>query len=57
VISGTVYMESGHDTREIRSGQLFVVPAGTQHRAREEGRAAMLIVDKISWWARSSQRA
>jgi mannose-6-phosphate isomerase-like protein (cupin superfamily) len=48
VISGTVYMETGHDTREIRSGQVFVVPAGIQHRARVEGRAAMLVVDKIS---------
>jgi len=47
VISGTIYMETEHDTREIRSGQLCVVPAGTQHRARAEGRATMLIVDKI----------
>ena len=47
VISGTVYIEIGHDTRENRSGQLFVVPAGTQHRARVEGRATMLIVHEI----------
>lgn len=42
VTSGTVFMDTDQGTREIRTGQLFVVPAGTQHRARMEGRATLL---------------
>lgn len=42
VTSGTVFMDTEHGTREIRTGQLFVVPAGTRHRARVEGRATLL---------------
>lgn len=47
VISGTVHMDTEHGVREIRSGQLFVVPAGTRHRARVEGRAAILVVGML----------
>jgi mannose-6-phosphate isomerase-like protein (cupin superfamily) len=47
VISGTVHMDTEHGAREIRAGQLFLVPAGTRHRGRVEGRAAMLVVDGI----------
>ena len=47
VFSGTVSMETEHGTREISAGQLVVVPAGTQHRARVVGRAAMLVIDGI----------
>jgi mannose-6-phosphate isomerase-like protein (cupin superfamily) len=47
VVSGTLFMDTEHGTREIRSGQVFVVPAGTQHRARVEGRATILVVDRI----------
>jgi mannose-6-phosphate isomerase-like protein (cupin superfamily) len=47
VFSGTVSMETEHGTREISAGQLFVVPAGTQHRARVVGRATMLVIDGI----------
>lgn len=42
VTSGTVFMDTEHGTREIKTGQLFVVPAGTKHRARVEGRATLL---------------
>lgn len=42
VTSGTVFMDTEHGTREIRTGQLFVVPAHVRHRARVEGRATLL---------------
>jgi mannose-6-phosphate isomerase-like protein (cupin superfamily) len=47
VVSGTVTLDTEHGTREIRAGQLFVVAAGTQHRARVAGRATLLVVDAI----------
>lgn len=47
VISGTVTMDTEHGKREIRAGQLFVVPARTQHRGRVAGRATLLVVDGI----------
>lgn len=31
----------------LTAGQLLVVPAGTRHRARVEGRATFLVVDNI----------
>ena len=43
VLSGTVSVETEHGTREISAGQLFVVPAGTQHRARVVGRDAVVL--------------
>jgi mannose-6-phosphate isomerase-like protein (cupin superfamily) len=33
VISGTFHMDTEQGSHEIRSGELFVVPAGTRHRA------------------------
>ena len=45
VVGGTVLVDTEHGTCEIRAGQLFVVPAGTRHRARVEGRATLLVVD------------
>src|SRR5205814_7894926 len=47
VVSGTVFMDTEHGTHEIQSGQVLVVPAGTQHRARVEGRATLLVIDRI----------
>jgi mannose-6-phosphate isomerase-like protein (cupin superfamily) len=47
VVSGTVLMDMEHGVREIRPGQLLVVPAGTRHRARVEGRASILVVDNL----------
>jgi mannose-6-phosphate isomerase-like protein (cupin superfamily) len=47
VLSGTVVMETEHGPHEIRSGQVFVVPAGTRHRACVKGRATLLVVDNI----------
>jgi mannose-6-phosphate isomerase-like protein (cupin superfamily) len=47
VISGVVRMDTERGTMEIQAGQLFVVPAGTRHRAQVTGRATMLIVDQI----------
>jgi mannose-6-phosphate isomerase-like protein (cupin superfamily) len=47
VISGTVYMDTEHGTNLIEAGQLFVVPAGTQHRSRVEGRATLLVIDRM----------
>jgi mannose-6-phosphate isomerase-like protein (cupin superfamily) len=47
VISGTVHMDTEQGVHEIPAGHLFVVRAGTRHRARVEGRASMLVVDCI----------
>jgi mannose-6-phosphate isomerase-like protein (cupin superfamily) len=47
VVSGTVCIDTDLGTHVVQSGQLYVVPAGTSHRARVEGRATMLIVDAI----------
>jgi mannose-6-phosphate isomerase-like protein (cupin superfamily) len=47
VISGTFYMDTEHGTKLIEAGQLFVVPAGTRHRGRVEGRATLLVIDSI----------
>jgi mannose-6-phosphate isomerase-like protein (cupin superfamily) len=47
VMSGTFHMDTEHGTREIGPGELFVVPAGTRHRGRVEGRATMLVIDGI----------
>lgn len=47
VLSGTVVMETAQGVHEIRSGQVFVVPAGSRHRARVKGRATVLVVDNI----------
>jgi mannose-6-phosphate isomerase-like protein (cupin superfamily) len=47
VISGTVFMDTEHGIRRIGAGELFVVPAGTRHRVRVDGRATLLVVDSI----------
>jgi mannose-6-phosphate isomerase-like protein (cupin superfamily) len=47
VVSGSVLMDTEQGTREIRSGELFVVPSGLRHHARVEGRATLLVVDNI----------
>lgn len=47
VVSGTVLLDTEHGVREIQPGQLLVIPAGTRHRARVEGRATVLVVDNI----------
>jgi mannose-6-phosphate isomerase-like protein (cupin superfamily) len=47
VVSGIVLMDTELGVRKIQSRQLFVVPAGTRHRARVEGRATLLVVDNI----------
>jgi mannose-6-phosphate isomerase-like protein (cupin superfamily) len=46
VTSGTVYLDTEHGTLALCAGQLFVVPAGTRHRARVAGRATLLVVDR-----------
>jgi len=47
VISGIIFMDTEHGVNEINSGQLFVVPKGTRHRARVEARATMIVVDGL----------
>jgi mannose-6-phosphate isomerase-like protein (cupin superfamily) len=47
VISGTAYLDTERGTRKLDAGQLFVVPSGTRHRARVEGRATLLVIDDI----------
>lgn len=48
VVSGVVIIDTDSGSKEIRSGQLLVVPAGTRHRARVEGRATLLVIDNVS---------
>jgi mannose-6-phosphate isomerase-like protein (cupin superfamily) len=48
VLTGTVHLDTEQCTRALAPGQLFVVPAGTRHRARVAGRATLLVVDAIS---------
>jgi mannose-6-phosphate isomerase-like protein (cupin superfamily) len=47
VMSGSLVLDTEHGSHEIQPGQLFVVPAGTRHRARVIGRATVLVVDRI----------
>jgi mannose-6-phosphate isomerase-like protein (cupin superfamily) len=47
VTSGTVYLDTERGTQKLVPGQLFVVPSGTRHRARVEGRATLLVIDDI----------
>jgi mannose-6-phosphate isomerase-like protein (cupin superfamily) len=47
VVSGTVHLDTEHGTHSLAAGQLFVVTAGTRHRARVEGRATLVVVDNI----------
>ena len=47
VVSGTVLMDTERGVGEIKSRQLLVIPAGTRHRARVEGRATLLVIDNI----------
>jgi mannose-6-phosphate isomerase-like protein (cupin superfamily) len=47
VISGTAYLDTERGTQKLDAGQLFVVPSGTRHRARVEGRATLLVIDDI----------
>lgn len=47
VISGTVYIDIEDRTQTLNPNELFVVPAKTKHRARVEGRATLLVIDKI----------
>jgi mannose-6-phosphate isomerase-like protein (cupin superfamily) len=47
VISGTLFMDTEDGTRRIDASEIFVVPSGIRHRARVEGRATLLVVDKV----------
>jgi len=47
VLSGTVFIDTEHATHTLLPGQLLVVPAGMQHRARATGRATLLVIDQI----------
>jgi len=47
VMSGTAYLDTEQGTRKLVAGQMFVVPSGTRHRARVEGRATLVVVDDI----------
>lgn len=47
VIVGAVSLDTEHGTYPLTAGQLLVVPAGTRHRARVDGRATLLVVDNI----------
>ncbi|AUS99113.1 hypothetical protein CLI64_01145 [Nostoc sp. CENA543] len=47
VISGTVHLDTEHETKTLNAHELFIVPAQTKHRARVKGRAVLLVIDKI----------
>ena len=45
VLDGTIDIELRDRTVELKAGQLFVVPAGVEHRPVARGRAAILIIE------------
>jgi quercetin dioxygenase-like cupin family protein len=47
VMTGTLHLDTEQGTHALGPGQLFVMPAGTRHRARVAGRATLLIVDGL----------
>jgi mannose-6-phosphate isomerase-like protein (cupin superfamily) len=51
VLTGGILLETGVDTttaHRINSGQLIVVPRGSRHRARVEGRATPVVMDSFT---------
>jgi mannose-6-phosphate isomerase-like protein (cupin superfamily) len=46
VLSGMVFIDTEDGTHEMGPGELFVVPSGTRHRARADGHASLLVVDR-----------
>ncbi|KAF3886497.1 MULTISPECIES: cupin domain-containing protein [Nostocales] len=47
VISGTVHIDTEDGTHTLSANELLIVPAKTKHRARVEGKATLLVIDKI----------
>lgn len=47
VISGTVYIDTEDETYMLNANELLVIPAKTKHRTRVEGKATLLVIDKI----------
>ncbi|WP_169219183.1 cupin domain-containing protein [Brasilonema sp. UFV-L1] len=47
VISGIVHLDTEDGTHTLNTNELFIVPAKTKHRARVEGKATLLVIDKI----------
>jgi mannose-6-phosphate isomerase-like protein (cupin superfamily) len=47
VVSGSIFIDTEVTTHALQPGQLVVVPAGMEHRARAPGRATMLVIDQI----------
>ena len=45
VLDGTIDIELRDRTVELTAGQLFVVPAGVEHRPVARGRASILIIE------------
>jgi mannose-6-phosphate isomerase-like protein (cupin superfamily) len=44
VLSGQFHLDTDEGTATVEVGELLVVPAGTRHRGRAEGRTCMLVV-------------
>src|SRR5476651_1133684 len=44
VLSGQFHLDTDESTATVDAGELLVVPAGTRHRGRAEGRTTMLVV-------------
>jgi mannose-6-phosphate isomerase-like protein (cupin superfamily) len=47
VVSGSISIDTEDTTHALQPGQLVVVPAGMEHRARAPGRATLLVIDQI----------
>ena len=45
VLEGEVEIELRDRTVTLREGELFVVPAGVQHRPRSSGKASILLIE------------
>ena len=44
VLSGTLYVDVGNQTKELTKGQFYCVKAGEVHRVRAEERVELLVV-------------
>jgi mannose-6-phosphate isomerase-like protein (cupin superfamily) len=47
ILSGQLHLDTDEGTATVGAGELLVVPAGTRHRGRAEGRTTMLVIDRI----------
>jgi mannose-6-phosphate isomerase-like protein (cupin superfamily) len=47
VLSGLFHLDTEERTVDLRTGELFVMPAGVRHRGRAGARTTLLVIDRI----------